>query len=436
MPILMELTIPGMANNPQRVSDSTVSGLTHLWRGMVKSYDNPQLRMRTVYGGFVELGWGSITLNPHLFTAAAWPPPVQCQVKIMFTETTEEAADTIFTGTAHISSHDKKSVTYELYGKEYLTEILPEIIDYDGDTVATPLAIGTVEYVSPTRMADIATAHHFHAGGITPASLEVYDDGVLVAHTDQGDGTFTCNNTPVGDITISGTSSIATDYETFIDYCATQSGIILDKTKIGTAVPLNFWHSTQSLIVDILSEVSEWCTKLFYSLNGINGVVVDMSLDNNAFTPLKDHNFISAPITYSPPYKSIESEWEVPTAGEWSGTTPGTPAGVYVKREMKDKIYLSAYTYGEEMTLTPFYSFGSNINTRVGEAHTRIAALLHKPRINVTFPMSIGIPLPGQSMTVIDDMRPYTTTTVFRARNIEYDLMNRMIIVGGEGEVT
>ncbi|MCK5613052.1 hypothetical protein KAR91_64865 [Candidatus Pacearchaeota archaeon] len=437
MPILVELTIPGMASNPQRISDQIISGYTNMWRGLIRRFDSPQFRMRTLHGGFVELGWGSITLDPHLFEAGAWPPPMQCPIKIFNAEIggTQEAAIELFEGSAHIKSHNKNEVVYTLYGQQFEDKLLPEMEDHGGNA-DTPmqLAIGTVNFIPATRLPDRITAQTFHAASISQATLEVYDDGVLLTGgslpTWNGDGTFSLVAVPAGQISISGTSAAATDLDSFVDYCSTKLGIIFNKSKIGLAIPLNFCYTSQSLTIDSLSEAAAWGTKLFYTLDGTNFTICALNIDNGDMGILNDFKTFTVNVVHEQPTKYIETSWEEAEAGEW------LDGGKYVRLTPQDHRQIGDYSYGKEVSIATLYTFGSDIRSKVSARLSDILSYLSAPRINVSLPMDEGIPLPGQKITVIDDMRHIPLTATFRSRNIQYDFDKRTLTIGGEGTTT
>lgn len=92
--------------------------LTHNWKPLIIGFDAPTLMIPKDYGGYAEMSFGSITFNPSLFISD-WPPPASCAITIKYTDSTEGAAETVFVGTAHLSSFDRESITYALYGPSY-----------------------------------------------------------------------------------------------------------------------------------------------------------------------------------------------------------------------------------------------------------------------------------------------------------------------------
>jgi len=113
--LLIEITINAVLN---RVSDETINSLTNLWKGKVIDFQAPVMKIPQVYGGYCQMGVGKISFSPDLFDDD-WPPPVSCAITGKYTSTTQEAAETIFTGTAHLAGFNRGSVTYDIFSPEY-----------------------------------------------------------------------------------------------------------------------------------------------------------------------------------------------------------------------------------------------------------------------------------------------------------------------------
>ncbi len=140
--------------------------LEHFWRPEIISFSPPSYETATPHGGYVKVGFGSISFSPDVF-AAEWPPPDQCDVEIYYTATTEAAAVSIFAGIVYLSDFDEESVSYEIYNPGYSVNLLETGTDYNGDEVPLPRAFGAVTHVQPVRLPDDgATRPTFHLGGI------------------------------------------------------------------------------------------------------------------------------------------------------------------------------------------------------------------------------------------------------------------------------
>jgi len=112
--ILVEFTINSVVN---RISDEYCY-LTHQWVRKIKDLTPPRYSIKSYVGGYVEPESGKIVLSPDLF-ASDYPPPVSCAISIYITDTTEEAAVLMFSGTAHLESIGQSEISYGLFGEEY-----------------------------------------------------------------------------------------------------------------------------------------------------------------------------------------------------------------------------------------------------------------------------------------------------------------------------
>jgi len=100
------------------ISDEYINTLTHQFEGFIKSLGPINYATRSRAGGYVEPQFGSIELSPEMFKAD-WPPPKSCAITIKISDTTEEAATTIFVGKAHRTEVTRTGIKYELYGASY-----------------------------------------------------------------------------------------------------------------------------------------------------------------------------------------------------------------------------------------------------------------------------------------------------------------------------
>jgi len=113
--LLVEFTINAVVNY---LSVEYINSLTHQWRGRISNFDPPQRKLPYDYGGYCEMGYGSISFFPDLFDSD-WPPPITGAITIKYTATTEGAAETLFVGTAHLEEINRSSITYGLYGSNF-----------------------------------------------------------------------------------------------------------------------------------------------------------------------------------------------------------------------------------------------------------------------------------------------------------------------------
>ena len=122
--------------------------LTHWWDNKVISFTAPKYQMRDQNGGYVELSFGSIEFSQDLFSVS-WPPPRTITVEVLYTTTTEEAAESFFVGTGYMTNHDIESITYDLYNQSYEQKLLEENITYN-----TVQSLGTTDGTTTNKLID------------------------------------------------------------------------------------------------------------------------------------------------------------------------------------------------------------------------------------------------------------------------------------------
>lgn len=333
MSLLVEIYINNTLN---RISNEGLA-LTNFWEEEVMSFDAPQYSIDRDQGGFVRMNFGSIQLSPGLFSSD-WVPPIKCPITIKYTDTTEAAAVTLFTGTGQLERFDRNSVTYDLYGEDYKTELLIEAEDYDTNIVAFPRAFGNVSHVNPIKVADQGGKPTYHKGyitSVTPGSnFSVFDDGVNVDGNvvDNADGTFSLNAVPVGEVTLSGIGTDTTLSEIMDWACdSARLNLTFNSTYERTSQPdLVHWASSQMPLVDFLSDICGFYTHLFY-INSSTLYLVDMLKDNGSRT-LTGFQYFPSEYDYNVPLSVIRSSWETRTPAEQ--TISGTSnKGKYVRTD-------------------------------------------------------------------------------------------------------
>lgn len=127
MSLLIEFTINGTLN---RLSQEGIA-LTNYWDAKVSTFDPIQFKLASYYGGYVKLGYGSISFVPDLFDDD-WPPPVTGLLSAYYTATTEGAKETLFTGIAQLTGINRREITYRLYGPTY-DETIASTTAYNND---------------------------------------------------------------------------------------------------------------------------------------------------------------------------------------------------------------------------------------------------------------------------------------------------------------
>ena len=97
------------------------------------------------------------------------------------------------------------SVTFQLRTEEYENMLLDDAPDlWDLTNRVYPRAFGMGKFVEPLLLDDANKKYHAAYGTVQ----YVYDDGVSVGFTDNGDGTFTLSANPVGTITMDVVSGV------------------------------------------------------------------------------------------------------------------------------------------------------------------------------------------------------------------------------------
>jgi hypothetical protein len=92
----------------------------------------------------------------------------------------------------------------------------------------------------------------------------------------------------------------------------------------------------------------------------------------------------------------------------------------------------SSYPYGMATSVEPFHETQANIEA----ALTDILALENAPRISMDIPMIAGnFPALGEKITIPDTAHVANLSSYIRARKLQYDFVNAIINVEGEGAI-
>lgn len=171
--------------------------LTHSWEPYIVAFSPPSWQMAEEHGGMVRFGGGSITISNDLFVEVdIWPPPVQVTLTCQYTESTEEAAITLFTAQAHLVDYDNEEVRYDIRDPEYAQKLLREGTDYNENDVCFPRAFGTVTHVQPIRIADNDDGQPtYDLGGVSTTTIghqilgfTAVSEGVTLVTTEDAHG--------------------------------------------------------------------------------------------------------------------------------------------------------------------------------------------------------------------------------------------------------
>lgn len=436
--LLMTVTING---TDYRVSMLGAS-LQHWWPPYLIGIDPPKYQMREIWGGHVDLAFGSALFSPTLFVAH-WPPPPTIDVHVEYLPSgSKDEADAVsfFNGTGVLTDHRKESVEYALYAVGKEANALTEGTDYDGNTVPLPRAFGTVAYVEPVRLADRNGHRCYDLGylhGTVHTDWHVYDDGVDVCTnvTNVSGNTFEYTVTPVGTLTISGTGDVKT-VEDVIGWLAAKIGLTANTTLGRSPSPqVSFWLTSQRPIIDVASDVTAFFSHLFYltttvDLTTATVVLVDMAADNGSRT-ITEWEYFEAPYGYRAPKAKITAPLIEREAGTWRAPGGGA-AAVYVRETKTDVSVLSAYPFGEDMTLSDAYS---QSRSGIEAALSSILTTIHSPVVKLSIPIK-DVVLPGEKIIWTDESFAAPITLTIHARDISYDFDNDTMTIEGEGTVS
>ncbi len=172
---------------------------------------------------------------------------------------------------------------------------------------------------------------------------------------------------------------------------------------------LSHTMSRDALITDVLALVLG-----FYSHHGwidrSAGKIHLMAMENDNGTRTVDRRFFAPELT-----------------------RPAAVAKVLAKSSSDDTwSRTSDLSFGKEITLQPFHTAQSNIETELD----RILSLVNQRRGSVTLPMSDGLPAPGERITAIDNKYASPVEIWIRARDFAPDFTQRTITISGEGGAT
>jgi len=359
--------------------------LTHNWRPYIIGFDAPTLSLPTDHGGYARMTYGSISFNPELFSSD-WPPPVSCPITIYYTDTTEAAQETVFVGSAHLKSFNRSQISYTLSGPNY-DDALTAV---SSGSLVSGRGYKILSYVSDDDFTNLGAGSNaagvvFTASGTTPTHWA--HGSVLVPYWNTNLNTVITNILAY----IPEISTVNTTYAR-----ASSPGVVHNITG-------------DILAIQLASDIAAFYSHLIY-VSGTTAYLVDMLLDNGSRT-LTEFGFFASP-TY---------EYKVPIST--IRCTVGTAS--YSKS--------STYAYGTPVDVQPYHVAKVPIET----ALTNILTCENAPRASVQVPMVAGnFPAPGEKVTFPDTGNVADLSTYIRVRKLQYDFVNAMITLEGEGAIT
>ncbi len=378
--LLVEITINAVLN---RVS---VEGhaLVNNWQPRIIGFDAPTLALPSDHGGYAKMSFGSISFNPQLF-ATAWPPPISCPIAIYYTDTTEAARETVFVGTAHLSTFDREGITYGLYGPSY-----DDLFYIMG---VPPLVVGRtyeiISYVAGDDFINVGganvTGNIFTATGTTPTNWTNFSQ--LAPHWN---GTL---------------NAIITSVLSVIPEIT-----VVNTTYARVASPNVIYTLTSNRIaINVAGDIAEFYSHMLYVV-GSTAYLVDMLLDNGTWT-LTEYKFFAFPrYQYKDPLALLTCSY----------------GGIVYSQA-------SSYPYGHTSSVDPFHTLKTNIEAALVD----IVAIENAPRVNFSVPMIAGnFPKLGQKITLPDTANVANLSSWIRVRRLQYDFVENTITIEGEGAVS
>jgi len=379
--------------------------------------------------------------------------------------------------------------------------IIEGTVNFD-ETHVIESASGSVFTIDVTYPTDGSEDLPVYAHAMLSGSFAVYDDGVPIQSnvTVNVGGTFSLIASPVGTVTISGTSVYTTLLEV-VTWCQGElSGVdsVGSTYSRGTSPDVSFWADSQMPIIDFMSDICAFFTHYFYIKSNIL-YLGDMLLDNGS-TTLDEYGYFTASYSVNDAISQIVAKWVTHKAVEErvvgggsavyvkdienavaeslytidSGTTTGTDPnylvdsgaafigiGVLVgqvvmnttddtssviisvsgtRLEIEDDIFVS----GDDYRIGPSFPYGQDldltpyhdIKNNVSAALQNILSVMSKNTADITIPVSSSLPDPGTKITFTDTRMVSGVSTYIRARTISYDFENYQVIITGEGVIT
>lgn len=376
--------------------------------------------------------------------------------------------------------------------------IIAGSVHFEGEHVIESVAGAT--FVIPITYPTYNTEElPIHASAFLDGSFAVFDDGVPIQENVaiNGDGTFSLTASPVGVVTMSGTGS-ETDLEGVITWgqqrLKSVSSIDTSVAR-GTSPSISYWATSQTPLIDFMSEICAFFTHYFYVEDDIL-TLGDMLLDNDTDT-LDEFDYFDSSYNSPDAISQLKSSWtthkaengfvdEIRTARFIkeikntevkslltlsSGTADGTSAGLLVdsgatfetdgvkkghvaqnttddttsvvtnvtetELTLEDNIFIT----GEDYLVGPSFSYGKEISitpyhdtrSNIAAALTNILTILNKDIAEIRLPITTTLPNPGKKLTFTDTQMIVDVSTYIRARNITFDFNSENLIITGEG---
>jgi hypothetical protein len=379
--LLVQITINGVVNYVSLDGHA----LVHNWKPYVAGFDAPTLGIPSDHGGMAKMTFGSIRFNPRLF-ASDWPPPASCAITAQYTDTTEAAAETIFTGTCHVKSFNRTEVVYSLSASDY-DETLNILTS---GTVLNGKQYKIVNYITDDDFTNIGGSNTdgdiFTASGTTP--------------------THWAHSSVLARIFSDTLNNVITEILTGIPEITS-----VDTTCARASSPNVWWQlDTTRLRAGVASDIAEFYSHLIY-IDGATAYLVDMLRDNGTRSLTEFQYFSDPTYEYKDPISEITS------------TSP-----------LDNQIYSaqSTYKYGRSVSVSAHHIYKTQIEAALAD----ILTVENAPRVCFSIPMIAGnFPKMGEKITIPDTANVANMSSWVRVRKLQYDFSNDTVQIEGEGGI-
>lgn len=242
--------------------------------------------------------------------------------------------------------------------------------------------------------------------------FRVFDDGVpindnVVINEVIGAGTFSLTANPVGEVTISGVSSLGIMLAEVFEWACHADRLNLtlnhDHADDMSLIPLNVWQTENISIIDFLSEIAAACCHCFYIKDGTL-TLVSMTQDNGSATLSESMDLLD----------NTETGYETP--------------------DLVSQVKAGDQTSGEPYNFGKIVDF-KNVLFKPGDIQLMLVKALdlaNRDVFSCVLPMDFGEVKIGKKLTWTDTRYPVNMTVSMRARTLKYDYDKYEIEVSGE----
>lgn len=409
----------------------------HWWAPKIISFSAPTYSISNTYGGYVQMGFGSMSMSPDSFGDGVWPPPITADIEVYSAESSEVDKICLFAGMIRLKQHTVDELTYDLYGNKYETKCLTELTagGYDEADVTLPMAIGEVKFVQPVRLPDRNDHQCYdlgHIQGTVHTDWHVYDDGVDVCSNVTGvsDNTFEYTVVPVGTLTISGTGNLLS-LSDVCDWGAGELGLAFNGDLAGSPTPINTWIEQQTTIMELINALAGYHAHIVYILDGTL-YLIDM-LHDNGVRQITEWDLVSVSYSLPAPISKLTSDYTVSQAGTWRESGGTGAAAVYVKTETKTVDVVVGDPGGSEMKID---SYSGDMEFSIYSALQKILSIMQRPQITIRATNIDMLPVPGENLYWAAESFYQPLQMWLAVRSVQYDFDNYELIISGDGSVS